>query len=202
MNYKKIIIGCAIGLLAVGAGIFSVARTPGQKTAAVLYPETETQPEELTKTEEAFATQEDVQPVYVYVCGAVVLSGLYELKTGDRIYDAVCAAGGMTSEADADAVNLAAAAQDGQKIYIPYQGESYTEDGTAEAFLTADGKININTADVTLLMSLPGIGEAKAEAIAAYRTEHGSFLSTEEIMNVSGIKESSYAKIKDLICID
>ena len=143
--------------------------------------------------------------VYVYVCGSVVTPGVYELEQGSRVCDALEAAGGFSEGADENRINLAAGVRDGEMIFFPMVGEeipdaaegyAYGMEGSAEG-----GLININTADVTLLCTLPGIGESKAKAIIRYREEHGAFRDITEIRNVSGIGENLYRDIADLICI-
>ena len=143
--------------------------------------------------------------VYVYVCGSVVTPGVYELEQGSRVCDALEAAGGFSEGADENRINLAAGVRDGEMIFFPMVGEeipdaaagcAYGMEGPAEG-----GLININTADVTLLCTLPGIGESKAKAIIRYREEHGAFRDITEIRNVSGIGENLYRDIADLICI-
>lgn len=123
---------------------------------------------------------------YVYICGAVAEPGVYEVKQGSRIYEVVYMAGGLTEDADVSSVNQAEVIYDGQMIYLPTEAEGET-----------DGRVNINTASVDELMTLSGIGQTKAEQILAYRNENGNFSSVEEIMNVDGIKEGLYSRIKD-----
>lgn len=123
---------------------------------------------------------------YVYICGAVLTPGVYEVRQGSRIYEVVNMAGGLTEDADVSCVNQAEAVYDGQMIYLPTEAENET-----------DGRVNINTASVEELMTLSGIGQAKAEQILAYRNANGNFSSEEEIMNVDGIKEGLYNRIKD-----
>ena len=150
---------------------------------------------------------------YIYVCGSVVSPGVYKCDESARVYELIDMAGGFTEEADRNYLNLVAPVEDGQKIYVPHINE------TADSIQNMQGAalqgmqnnsvngqqlqkpVNINTADVTLLMTLPGIGEARANDIIAYRTKNGSFKSAEDIMNVSGIKQAAYEKIKDLICV-
>ncbi len=153
--------------------------------------------------------------ICVYICGAVVNPGVYEVPVSSRIYELVDLAGGMTDDADTDSVNLALAVEDGDMVRIPTREE--TAGGSAAAGVvsgeqgivsgsgtgsggsggTSGGKVNINTAGLEELTSLNGIGDAKAAAIVAYREEHGSFGSIEEIMEVSGIGEGTYDKIKE-----
>ena len=151
------------------------------------------------------AGSEVTETIYVYVCGQVHAPGVYELDTGSRIYEAVLAAGGMLEDAAEEYVNQAAVLEDGQKIYIPSQEE--VDDlglegelaGSSDESAADDGKVNINTAGKEELMTLTGIGEKRAEAILAYREAHGSFENTEALMQVDGIKQGTYDKIKDQI---
>lgn len=136
----------------------------------------------------------------VHVCGAVSCPGVYELSEGDRVLDAVKAAGGFSEDAAQDALNLAQEVEDGSRIRIPTESEA--ESGS-QAFWPSedDGKINLNTAGTSELTSLSGIGESRAEDILSYRQEHGPFQSIEEIKNVPGIKDTIFEKIKDDITV-
>ena len=146
--------------------------------------------------------------IVVYVCGAVNLPWVYTLTSKQRIADAVSAAGGFSDDAQTDAVNLAGIPCDGDKIRIPFQGEEINENNSAEEQDSEnnseikDDRININTADKSLLMSISGVGEAKADAIISYREKNGNFKAVEEIMNIEGIKEGVFNKIKDKICVN
>ena len=143
----------------------------------------------LTDTAEAMSPE----VICVHVCGAVKEPGVYELKEGERINDAVQLAGGFDEEADRDAVNLVSVVSDGEQIRIPFIGECMSaSDG---------GLININDADEDALCQIPGIGESRAKAIVDYRREHGDFTNTEELMQVPGIKEGIDARIiPDIEC--
>lgn len=123
-------------------------------------------------------------------------------------------AGGFTDDADVTYVNLAQTVVAGEQIYIPTMEETNgislserdtdgipVQDAPAGTNVETDGKININTAGKDALMTLPGIGESKADAIIAYREAQGEFQNTEELMNIRGIKEGIYNKIKDLIIV-
>lgn len=132
--------------------------------------------------------------VFVYVCGKVKSPGVYELPSGSRYADAIKAAGGATKKGNLDSLNLAQKVSDGEKIEVLSSNHQTSE--------SSDSKlININTADVSLLQTLRGIGKAKAEQIVSYRESHGSFKSIEEVMKVPGIKEGAFAKIKDDITV-
>ena len=139
------------------------------------------------------------ETICVHVCGYVKNPGVYYLTKGARIHEAVEMAGGMTEEADSQYVNLAEEAEDGTKIYIP--GLEEVADGRVlfGAADEEDGLVNINTASLEELKTLPGIGDIKAEAIISYRESEGAFTAIEDIMNIDGIKESSYEKIKEHI---
>lgn len=140
--------------------------------------------------------------IFVYVCGAVCAPGVYELDEGARVYEAVQEAGGMSADASADSVNLARVAQDGEQIYILTCDEAQTEGTMPGTEITGENKkVNINTASAEELMTLSGIGESKAESIIRYREENGRFQKIEELMEISGIKEGVFEKIKDDIII-
>jgi competence protein ComEA len=100
-------------------------------------------------------------------------------------------------------VNQAQVLSDGDMIKLPTWEEAAEAAETAsdEEAASTDGKVNINTADAAALMTLPGIGESKAKSILTYRQEHGDFSSGEELMNIPGIKEGVYSKIKDSITV-
>lgn len=186
---------------------------------------------EITESDQSLAIQQPVsRTIYVDVCSAVVNPGVYELSLDSRVFQAIEKAGGYLPGAAASYLNRARSLYDGQQIYVPTQEEvdsqtiPLTQDETAQdgvvqagtaqtgtaADNTADGtettqagqRINLNTADVSQLSTLTGVGESKALAIIAYREENGPFTSIEDIMNVPGIKEGTYEKIKDKIAIE
>ena len=135
--------------------------------------------------------------IRVHVCGAVVSPGVVSLPENSRAEDALEAAGGFAENAWRDYVNLAERVQDGEKLYFPTLEES-------ESLILQElesGLVNINTADVAMLCTLPGIGESRANDIIAYREANGPFGSCEDIMKVSGIKSSVYSRISDKITV-
>ena len=139
--------------------------------------------------------QDAEKAILVHVCGAVKNPGVVSLPEGSRAQDALDAAGGFSENAGRDFVNLAEPVQDGQKLYFPT-----TEEAQGAALQEAgDGRVNINTADIAALCTLPGIGEARARDIIAYRDANGAFENCEDIMKVSGIKDSVYGRISDKI---
>lgn len=157
------------------------------------------------------ATVVSNKKLYVYICGQVKKPEVYEVDPGARIRDLVNLAGGFTKEAAPECVNLARVVEDGEQIYIPSvterkQGEYSHQQDTKKEKTTdvteSKEKVNINVAGLEELMTLPGIGETKAAAIIAYREEHGAFSSTEELMNITGIKTGLYTKIKDYVKVN
>lgn len=150
----------------------------------------------------------DTTIVSVYICGAVNQSGVYELEEGSRIYHVIELAGGMTEDAMDTYLNLAEELIDGQKIYVPTvtevgEGSENTLNWSVEVETeTASGKVNINTASKEELMTLTGIGEAKAESIIEYRETYGAFENIEDIQNITGIKEGVYSQLEDEITVD
>mgnify|MGYP003298593930 CR=1 FL=1 len=141
----------------------------------------------------------DESKIFVHVCGEVKIPGVYELEAGNRIFEAIEAAGGMTKAAAGDSVNQAEILIDGQQLYVPSKEEIQKQNDKTS--VTDKGKVNINKASKDELMTLAGIGEAKANAIIRYREENGAFKSIEEIMEIEGIKEGIFRKIEDQITV-
>ena len=175
-----------------------------------------------TEINSAGETQPEM--IYVDVCGAVANPGVFQLAAGSRVFQAIEAAGGYLPEAALTCVNRAGVLTDGQQLYILTQEEmerqgldpaemSKASDGQMSgsagtgqntgmaAQVQQDNRININTADEAQLTTLTGIGATRAQAIIAYREENGPFAAIEDIMNVQGIKEGTFAKIKDEIVV-
>lgn len=140
--------------------------------------------------------------IYVQVSGAVVSPGVYELPEGSRVFEAVQRAGGMTEEADAGQMNQALELSDGEMVYVRSLGEELPEDITVEQTRQDDGKVDLNTATEEQLMTLPGIGEAKAKSIIAWREANGGFSQVEDLMKIEGIKEGVFSKVKDSIKVN
>ena len=178
-------------------------------------------------------SQNSASTICVYVCGAVVQEGVYELPNGSRTTDALEAAGGYAENAVHGYLNLAEPLVDGERIYFPYEDEEETLDmalGAESDYKTdfkseskselvsgvepeagpksgdssesGSGLVNINTAGADELKTLSGIGDSRAADIIAYREANGSFSSIEDIMNVSGIGESIFNKIKPYITVE
>jgi len=159
------------------------------------------------------AIQIETPPVIIHIAGAVKKPGVYQLKSTDRIVDAVKIAGGATEEANLDLINLAALLKDGQKIIVPYK--TYSEAGEeintntynneasvySSSPVSTSAKISINTANANMLQTLPGIGPVLSERIIEYRNQNGLFGVIDDIKDVSGIGEKKFEGIKDLICV-
>ena len=176
------------------------------------------------RTELSDASSEETKTLVVHICGAVSAPGVYELPAGSRIIDAVEAGGGFLPEADEACCNLAEEIVDGCQIYIMTKSESCADGQTEKkagiqtspdsdmqttdrnvrsnsAPALENGLVNLNTADIAALMTLPGIGESRAKAIISYREQHGAFAKIEDIMKISGIKQAAFSKIKDKITV-
>lgn len=167
--------------------------------------------------------REDMPLVYIHVCGLVCTPGVYGFPAGSRVYEAIEAAGGFSEAAVPDYLNLAQVLEDGMKIQVPdrEQAEEWKARGLTQSGISAGGvsggvqtsgrtgtgdggskaRVNLNTASREELMTLRGIGESRAEDIIHYREEFGGFKSIEDIMNVSGIKDAAFEKIKDSITV-
>ena len=170
--------------------------------------------EEIT-AEDSSVSEDDIQytdeteneSVCVYVCGAVVNEGVYYLDASARKEEALFAAGGYAEGAASGYINLAEKVTDGERIYFPFENE-ITESDMISDNISSDkeinsesSKVNINTAGKEELMTLPGIGESKAQLIIDYRNENNGFDSIEELMNIDGIKEGIFNKIKDYVTV-
>lgn len=142
--------------------------------------------------------EETKYQICVDISGAVAEPGVYFLEEGARVYQVVELAGGLLEDADCDTINLAAFLKDGEKIRIYTMEEAAVLQEVQEN----SGLVNLNTADMQQLCTLSGIGESRAKDIIAYRETHGSFENVEEIMNVNGIKETTFQKIRDKIVVE
>lgn len=157
--------------------------------------------EETWQQTEADVEEEKEAFVWVHVCGSVQKEGVYRLAEGSRAVDAVLAAGGFTEEAKQDSLNLAALLTDGQKLYVLSLEEALQQEEKAESG-AGNGLVNINTASEEELCTLTGIGHGRAMDIITYREKNGPFKQPEDLMKVSGIKDSVYSKISDKIAVN
>ena len=160
---------------------------------------------ELTDAADAEDAGGQVAPtIAVHVSGAVAAPGVYELEEGARVADAVEHAGGFLEGAAENALNLARVLNDGEQVVVPTAEEHAAQQSAAEASGGAagvGGKVNINTASVEQLDTLPGVGESTAQKIIADREANGPFSSPEDLKRVSGIGDKKYAELADLITV-
>ncbi|MDH5506043.1 MAG: ComEA family DNA-binding protein [Anaerolineae bacterium] len=185
-GWHQLILGILSGLL--GAGLLNLAFGAPRGQAISLLP------------------PPSPSPVRVHVSGAVKHPGVYALEAGSRVEDAIQAAGGMLGSANPQSLNLAAPLEDGAKIIVAYIATpappNSSVDSNAPTVRAAPSyPININTATLEDLDSLPGIGPVKAQAIIDYRQNHGPFTSIDQILKVPGIGAAIYELIKDLITV-
>lgn len=207
----KVVWGLALwGLVLGGCGSSVSILKEGQENAQEETQEIKEEGnEELSEVKEEELPQE-TEFIYVDICGAVEVPGVYQLSRGSRIFQVIEMAGGLLPEAAPELVNQAQVLEDGQQIRVYTRQEVsemdeihtlVTESGQEEGSSEINGKVNINRADKAELMTLTGIGETRAEAILAYREQTGGFSSAEELMQVDGIKEKTYEKLKDQITV-
>lgn len=190
MKFNKKFYAFILLIVLTVSGIIFISNSSNQNEDNDEWEEIETQ---TTQTE----AKEDLQDnICVYICGEVVNPGVYELKNGSRIYDALKQAGGFSPNAAKEYINLAESLRDGQQILVPGQEDIKSLSVSNQS---GDGLVNINTASAEELTTLAGIGKSRAEAIISYRDNNGGFSSIEDIMQVSGIKEGAFQKIKDYI---
>lgn len=216
----------AIGLLAAGMFIPRVApQAPVADPATV--------PPDLSAAQDAssptpFPANSAPVSLAVYVCGAVRKAGVYTLNAGARVVDAIALAGGASSSADLEQLNLAEALSDGMKIDVPVKGQIIAQDAgsdsltAAAAYANAGGQrasrtgrhhssrggahklqagqtLNVNTAGETELTQLPGVGPSLARRIIEYRQANGPFQTADDLQNVAGIGPSKFAKMEPYI---
>lgn len=198
-----LIIGFFVGII-IGVGGLTLAKQT-QPAPIVIHPP------EPTATPEPAPT---AGPIRVFVNGQVLAPAVYELPPNSIVEDAVLVAGGFTDAANTAVVNLAQSLSDGAQLYVPAIGEtdvviavvSAAESPVSSLGETAvsnsSGLININTATMEALDSLPGIGPSTAEKIITYREEQGLFTTIEAIMDVSGIGEAKFGQIEALITVE
>jgi competence protein ComEA len=194
----SIVFGLLCGLLAAG-GLYLTTRPPGGSPVSLLPPP-------------------EPAPIVVHISGAVAQPGLYSLPVGSRVQDLIAAAGGLLPEADDTALNLAAPLEDGTHLVIPSRKPTLPPPPTArpgaaatpvagptpppgEEVPASSGAININTATLEELDTLPGVGPAIAQRIIDYRTTNGLFVTIEDLQNVKGIGPATFEKLKALITV-
>ena len=207
----------ALSVVIVAAGVAWLVRTPAPPTEAGLpfagtgatVPVVPTLPPPVTLP----APSSAVGPVIVHVAGSVLAPGVYELDAEDRVHAAIAAAGGPTSTADLNGLNLASAVVDGQRIYVPEVGEvdpstvpsggivDRSEQTAGDSGPLVSGPIDLNTATEAELETLRGVGPATASAIVEDRERHGPFASVADLERVPGIGPAKLAAIADLVSV-
>lgn len=223
---QKIIIGIIVGIVSCAICYYVYAKDESY----IEYTKDENTEQNLNNTNQSVEDYSD-STIIVHISGAVNKEGIIEIKAKSRIADAIDKAGGTKEDANLEKINLAYALEDGMKIYIPSindkeeienntslnQNNNESKDKTSEYITNDSGttsinnqninsnskssKVNINTATQTELETLPGIGPSTALKIISYRNEKGKFSSIEEIKEVSGIGESKFKNIKELISV-
>lgn len=192
LSAKAAVIGGILLILVGVGGLFSKKEESVEGTTVV-------ETTMLAEKTEVSTTQETV--IFVDIKGAVKKPGVYQMKVGDRVKDAIDAAGGLTAEADSQKVNLAQRVEDQMVIVVPKVGEEAEEipAGATSKEEAKEGKVNINTATVEELKTLNGVGEKKAEAIIEYRKKNGSFQTKEDLMKVRGIGKKLFESFQERI---
>lgn len=203
-NKDKIIIGLIIALAVVLGNNFVNNKSPDLLDNKVSLLESEDDFNIESIDENKSQKSEDIK---VHISGQINKEGVYEVKEGDRLDDLIKQAGGLSPDADSNSLNLAMKLEDQMKIYIPNKNEILNENSTNTDQLVSkpdsiseNGKININTASKEELMTLPNIGDKRAQAIIEYR-DTKKFETIEEIKNVTGIGEKFYQAMQDLITV-
>ena len=192
LSAKAAVVGGILLILVGVGGLFSKREESVEGTTVV-------ETTMLVEKTEVSTTQETV--IFVDIKGAVKKPGIYQMKVGDRVKDALDAAGGLTEEADSQKVNLAKRLEDQMAIVVPKVGEEAEEipAGATSKEEAKEGKVNINTATVEELKTLKGVGEKKAEAIIEYRKKNGSFQTKEDLMKVRGIGKKLFESFQERI---
>ena len=192
LSAKAAVVGGILLILVGVGGLFSKREESVEGTTVV-------ETTMLVEKTEVSTTQETV--IFVDIKGEVKKPGGYQMKAGDRVKDALDAAGGLTEEADSQKVNLAKRLEDQMVIVVPKVGEEAEEipAGETRNEATKEGKVNINTATVEELKTLKGVGEKKAEAIIEYRKKNGSFQTKEDLMKVRGIGKKLFESFQERI---
>ncbi len=218
-NKKAVTIAAIVLLVAVSMIAYIVKQSTGESFLLQSEMDSEIGTEEDSETIPEPHTEAEVTLV-VDVAGEVNLPSVYVFSEGARVYEAIDAAGGLTESADTRNTNLAAHLIDGTKLFIPSTKEveneiikageasgsgfagDYTYSVKKDKPSSKSGLININTADSNELQRLTGVGPATSEKIIAYRGEYGKFSKIEDLMNVSGIGEKTFEKLRNFIIVE
>ncbi len=188
--WQQTLTGFLLGLVVVGAIILIASPQRGQSlTLVTVTPNLTPNP---TST---------LSLIRVHVTGSVNFPGVYSLPESARMDDAIQAAGGLKEGVDPEWFNLAAVLTDGQRLFIPASQEAFQSTENKSLSVSNTALININTASIAELDSLPGIGEVKAQAIFNYRQQNGLFTTLEDLLKVQGINSSLFEEIKSLVTL-
>ena len=204
-------LGALVAALVLGAVVLFIRRDDNAPIQVVLSTPESSEPMAGSPTDATSSSNQDPGQLQVYISGAVRNPGVYTLQQDDRLDKALAAAGGATAEAALDTVNLARRVKDEEHYHIQRIGETppasnaavsdATQGEGSFATTTAGALIDLNVAPADLLGTLPGIGQALADAIVRYREEHGPFQSVEEVTDVPRIGPATYEKIRDLVTV-
>ncbi|MDR2458436.1 MAG: helix-hairpin-helix domain-containing protein [Clostridiales Family XIII bacterium] len=190
IGLKKILIAFAIFIIL----IFTITNFLGKKEKETVISTTSKEIDKIETTDEVETKTE----IFIDVQGEVKNPGVYAIVENSRIFEIIKKAGGLKKGADISNINRAKVLIDGEKIYIPKKSETNNGTGTME---TENNLININTATSTELQEINGVGPATAEKIITYREQEGGFKKLEDLLNVSGIGEKTFEKLKAFVCI-
>jgi len=183
------------------AGVMDLGQAVGEPRMEASPP-----PEAYMELETVLEPDDEPHMIMVHIVGAVYSPGVFEVPYGSRVFHVLDMAGGHTYEADLELINLVAVVHDGVQIRIPAFGEEPQpmpqEDRPGQSAAEADGRININLANLTELQTLPGIGPVMGQSIIDYREAMGGFSSIEELLNVSGIGPARFENIRDRVTVD
>lgn len=195
----------ALSVSVVVGGVFWLVRSEPPPVEATLPLATSSVPASTPTTTSGRTEPHDLERLVVHVAGAVVTPGVYELASGSRVDDAVRIAGGPEADAELDGLNLAAPVVDGQRVYVPVVGEidpAVVPSGIdPDAGEVPSGPLDLNTATIEQLDSLPGVGPATASAIVDDRERNGPFATVDDLERVPGIGPAKLAALRDLVTV-
>ena len=198
-------VASAVVVLAVVAAAYWLVKPPPATTESKLPYANASTPSTVASVSAATTAPTTVgsELLVVHVAGAVQAPGVYRLNAGSRVIDAVWAAGGMATDSNSDAINMAAVLTDGERVYVPRVGEvaPVVVSGGSTARSTPTGPVNLNNATADDLDTLPGVGPATAAAILAYRDQHGPFASVDDLADVRGIGPAKLDALRGLVTV-